>query len=172
MRAYWALPAAFAVHDAEELFTMPAWVASHRAELHALLASMGRADLASVLPATYAQAGAAIGCVFALFLIVTAGASRRPASAVWRFAYGGLLGAFFLHAFTHVAATAFFRGYTPGVVTAVAVVAPGSVLIYRALARRGALALRMTATATALAMALFVPAVSVAFVVGNWVAPD
>jgi hypothetical protein len=165
---YWALPAALVVHDAEEFLTMPAWVSSHRTEVAALLASVGAGDVSPSLPETFAQAGVAVACVLAVFLIVSAGVWSRPASAAWRVAYGGLLGAFFLHAFTHVAGSFFFGGYTPGVLTAVAVVAPGSLFIYNALARRGALAFWPTAIATVIALALFVPAALAAFSIAEW----
>ena len=165
---YWTLPAALVVHDAEELLTMSAWVSSHRTEVTASLASVGAADLAALLPSTFAQAAIAIGWMVALFTIVTAGVWWRPASSAWRLAYGGLLGAFFLHAFTHVAQSVFFGGYTPGVVTAVVVVAPGSAFIYRTLAHRRALAFWPTALATLIALALFVPGVVLAFSIARW----
>ena len=85
---YWTLPAALVVHDAEELLTMSAWVSSHRTEVTASLASVGAADLAALLPSTFAQAAIAIGWMVALFTIVTAGVWWRPASSAWRLAYG------------------------------------------------------------------------------------
>ncbi len=167
-RVYWMLPAAFVLHDAEELATMPAWVESHRGRIEALLSSIGAGDVAAALPTTFAQAAIAIGCVMLVFVLVTAGVWSRPASPVWRAAYGGLLGAFFLHAFTHVAQSLVFGGYTPGVVTAVLVVAPVSVYVYRSLTRQGALDRRTTLVASVVAMLLFVPAVRLALSMAAW----
>ena len=160
---YWVLPAAFVVHDAEELATMPGWVGLHHGKIEALLAAFGARDAAALLPTTFARAGIAIGCMMAVFVVVTAGVWLRPASAAWRLAYGGVLGAFFLHAFTHVAQSVAFGGYTPGVATALLVVAPASAFVYRSLARRGALEPRPTLAASLVAFLLFVPAVFLAF---------
>ena len=168
---YWVLPAAFALHDSEELATMPVWVASHRNDLEVLLLRVGVADATAILPTTFVRSGIAIGCMFVLFVVVTAGVWCRPASRLWRICYGGLLGGFFLHAFTHVAQSIAFRGYTPGVVTAVLVVAPASVFIYRSLTRRGALDRGPTAVAAVVAFLLFVPVAMLAFSVAARLAP-
>lgn len=169
---YWVLPAAFVLHDAEELATMPAWVVLHRSQIEALLAAISAGDAGAALPTTFARAGVAIGCMLTIFVVATTGVWSRPASPVWRAVYGGLLGAFFLHAFTHVAQSVALGGYTPGVVTAVLVVAPASVFVYRRLARVGALDRRATAVASAVALLLFVPAALLAFSVAGWLAPD
>ncbi|HKQ04120.1 MAG TPA: HXXEE domain-containing protein [Blastocatellia bacterium] len=168
---YWVLPAAFVLHDAEELATMPAWVASHRSQIETLLSAVGAGDAAAALPTTFARAGVAIGCMMIVFVVITAGVWSRPASPVWRVAYGGLLGAFFLHAFTHMAQSVAFGGYTPGVVSAVVIVVPASVFVYRKLTRRGALKRRPTAVASSVALLLFVPAVLLAYTVAAWLAP-
>ena len=167
---YWVLPAAFVLHDTEELMTMPAWVVSHRSKIEALLAAVGAGDAVATLPTTFARAGIAIGCMLLVFVATTVAVWCRPASPVWRVLYGGLLGAFFLHAFTHVAQSVAFGGYTPGVVTAVLVVGPASVFVYRRLTRLGALDRRLTAVASAVTMLLFVPAALLAFSIAAWLA--
>jgi len=169
---YWVLPAAFVLHDAEELATMPAWIAAHRNDLETRLAAVGAADAAAALPTTFVQVGIAIGCMLIVFVVVTAGVWSRPLSRLWRTVYGGLLGAFFLHAFTHVLQGVVFDGYTPGVVTAVVIVAPASAFVYGALTRRGALDRGPTAVATVVVLLLFVPAVMLAFSVAAWLAPS
>lgn len=168
---YWMLPAAFVIHDAEELATMPGWLVAHRGRIEALLTALGAGDAVDALPTTFARAAIAIGCMAVVFLVATAGVWSRPASRVWRIAYGGLLGAFFLHAFTHVAQSVAFGGYTPGVVTAVLVVVPASIWVYRALARRGALDPGPSAVASVVALALFVPAALSAFALAARLAP-
>lgn len=142
---YWVLPVAFLVHDAEELFTMPAWFVAHE------------------WPITFAEVAVAIALFFALFVVITAGVWLRPASRAWRALYGGLLGVFMLHALTHVAQTAYFHAYTPGIVTAVLVVLPVSIYLAAALLRRRAIDLWPSVAASIAGMALFLPALAAAF---------
>jgi hypothetical protein len=168
---YWMLPAAFVLHDAEELATMPAWAALHRSQIETLLATVGAAGAAAALPTTAAQVAVAMALMLAIFIVVTAGAWSRPTSRLWRMVYGGLLGAFFVHAFIHVAQSLAFGGYTPGVITAVLVVAPSSAIIYRSLAANGDLDRQTMVVGTALALALFIPAALLAFSVAAWLVP-
>lgn len=168
---YWVLPAAFALHDAEELATLPAWVVSNRSQVEALLASIGAGHAVTSLPTTFARAGTAIGFMMIIFVVATAGIRSHPASSLWRVAYGGLLGALFIHAFTHVTLSVLLGGYTPGVVTAVLVAAPASLLAYRSLTRLGALDACPTAVASAVALLLFIPVVWFALTLAAWLAP-
>lgn len=155
---YWFLPAAFALHDTEEMLTMPAWVARNRTAVASVLDRLGLdRGLLDVLPDTPAKAGLAIGFVLVLFLGVTAGVSRHPESPFWRSTYAGLLGAFFLHGFTHLFTAFAFGGYTPGVASAPVIVLPVSLWIYRQLLERKVLDRRTAIFAALAGLALFVP---------------
>lgn len=113
-RLFWLLPLVFVVHDGEELFTMPAWLAAHRSMLDAIAAgSPFAARIVATAPTSTARAAVAIGLVFALLLVVTTGVTLGRARA-WFLAYCSLLGLLFLHVFTHVAQAVFFRSYVPG----------------------------------------------------------
>jgi hypothetical protein len=71
--------------------------------------------------------------------------------------YGIFLGGYFLHTFTHLAQTILLRKYTPGVVTALAVVLPASLLIYRTLARDQLLTGQEIVVTALLGILIFVP---------------
>ena len=165
---YWTLPTLFLLHDAEELVTMPAWVAEHHEVLEAALSTLGLERLAAALPVTTAQMAWAIAVIAVIFLVVTAGIVARPHSAAWRALYGGLLGVFLLHAGTHVAQTLWFGAYTPGVVTAVLLVAPGSLLLGRRLLRLGAIGLVPSVVTSCAALPLFPLAAALAFEISAW----
>ncbi len=169
MKIYWLLPVAFVFHDAEELFTMPAWVFAHQQELRSLLSRIGFDGYADSLPTTLGQTGLAMALVLVVFIVVTAGVWLHPASFVWRFLYGGLLGAFLLHTLTHVGQALAFRAYTPGLVTAVLIVAPASIYIGASLLNRGALDLKASAIAAVIAFVLFPPGVLLAFGLSHWI---
>lgn len=129
----WGLLVAWIVHDTEELLATPRFAprvaATMRQRFPRLLAAAsrmmdigaGRMALAilliGVLVAVAAEEGARTGGRSAFFQVVLAG--------------------FGIHAVFHVGATIATRGYTPGVVTAVLVVAPFSVRAWLQLQRVG-----------------------------------
>lgn len=167
-RALWLLPAAFVIHDGEELLTMPGWVAGHSRELERL-ATLGEtaAEMVRSLPTSTAQAAVAIGLIFLLFVVVTAGASASCRRGPWLYAYACLLGVFSLHVFTHVAQAVYFGGYVPGLVGAVAAIIPCALYVYGRLFRAGLLTPKEAALAALLGFALFVPGALLAHQVGR-----
>jgi len=166
--AYWVFPVAFVVHDFEELLTMPAWFRAHQHELRTFLTHLGVGPFIDSFPTTFARAALAIAPFLILVCAVTAGVSLRWQSGVWRALYGGLLGAFLLHTFTHVAWAVIFRAYTPGLITAVLVVAPVSLFLCTFLLRRGAIDLKPSLVAALVALALLLPCVLSAFRLSRW----
>ncbi|MBX7220302.1 MAG: HXXEE domain-containing protein [Blastocatellia bacterium] len=166
--SYWWLPVLFLIHDLEELFTIPGWVTAHRHELRLLFEHVGIGGWAAALPTTFAQTAFAIGLMLALFIIVTAGVFRRPDSRLWRTLYGGLAGTFLFHTLTHVAQAIGFRGYTPGLVTALLVVAPGTALLTRELLRQSAIDFKPSLVAALIGLMLFLPSVLGTFQLVHW----
>jgi hypothetical protein len=126
----WLTPLTFLAHDLEELITMPAWIARHWEGLQSL-------GVSKFLPDSMPQLASAIGILLLVFCIVTFGAVRSRMQGFWSIAYQILLGAFFLHAFTHIAQALYFSGYTPGVVTAVVLVIPMCLYLYGKLLNGG-----------------------------------
>ena len=147
---------------------MPGWVAAHRGQLSWWLSRVGLATYVDDLPTTFAQVTVATSLLLLVFLAVTAGISVRPRSFMWRTLYGGLLGAFGLHGFTHVGQALMFHSYSPGVITALLVVVPVSLYLGSTLLKRGALDRKPTIIASVVAFALFVPAVFAAMRMSRW----
>ncbi|WP_067968161.1 HXXEE domain-containing protein [Nocardiopsis trehalosi] len=131
--ATWGLLAAWAVHDAEELATMPGWARRARPRLEAALPWVpGRVwDRMDVSPA---HAATAIGLMGAIVAAAAADGARTGGRSAF---YQAALTAFGLHAVTHAAQAAALRGYTPGAVTAPLVVAPFSLWAWHRLRRAG-----------------------------------
>ena len=110
-RVLWLLPVIFIIHDGEELLTMPSWIASHQRELdHLARISETVAEMVHSPPTT-TQLAAAMGFFLLLFVVATVGATLSGKRGFWLYAYAALLGALFLHAFTHVAQAIFVGGY-------------------------------------------------------------
>ena len=132
--AAWLLPICFVIHDGEELLTMPAWIADHRAVLDAIAHSGPVARLAvEQLPTTTTEVAVAIGLELLLFIAATIAFVRDPPRPLTRYLYAALLGIFVLHSATHLAQALVLRDYTPGVVSAVLAIPPTGLVVYRAL---------------------------------------
>jgi len=168
LRTLWLLPVIFAVHDAEELVTMPRWLTSHRLELEQIAALNPLLEkMVHSLALTTPQVAIAIGFLLFVFLVVTAGAARSPRRGFWIYAYASLLGVLFLHVFTHVGQALLVRGYAPGVIGAVVVIIPGAIFIYRRLFAAQLLSWKSAVVTGLIGMGLFVPGVLLAQQIGR-----
>jgi hypothetical protein len=146
----WLTPLTFFAHDLEELITMPAWIAGHWEGLESL-------GVSKFLPDSVPQLVSAIGILLLVFCIVTFGAVRSGMQGSWSIAYQILLGAFFLHAFTHIAQAIYFSGYTPGVVTAVVLVIPVCLYLYGKLLKSGLVTMKSAILTAVLGIVALVP---------------
>lgn len=169
--AIWLLPVAFLLHDGEEIATMPTWVARNRVALDRI-AELGDAAAWTVanLPATTGEVAVAVAFELLLILAATGALALRLRRGPALHFYSAVLGALLLHVVTHVAQAIVFRGYTPGVVSAVVVIPPASIALYGTLIRAGLLTGRsalLTAGAGAVAV---LPVVVLAHQVGRLLA--
>ncbi len=142
-------PAVFLVHDTEEILTVSSWIRAHRAELPRVLQPF--------LGITTRQFAVAVSLLFVGFLAAAIHGARRArerrSSAVFLLVAGALVG----NALTHLAQAAFFRGYTPGVVTALFVVLPYGYLLGERLQASGLVPRRTWLAAVAVGTVAQVP---------------
>jgi hypothetical protein len=134
----WMIPALLALHDAEEALTFPRALPTVRERLPAALVPLAaRVDTDSLLTAL------AVATVVPLAIV--AWTRWRPDSRVALWAALAVQATMLLNVLSHVvAAAALFRGYAPGLVTAVALELPFSLVLFRRVGRerwlpRGAL---------------------------------
>lgn len=107
----WLFPVVVALHNGEEAFFMPKWVAAHRRQL--LLHPRAGVILPGLLIVTLAA--------FAISIL----SFRRGKESVSAYLLFGGAAAMLVNVFVpHVPATLAFREYTPGVVTAVLIDLP------------------------------------------------
>jgi len=111
----WAFPVAFLLHDLEEIFTMERFSRENRERFPKFLR-----NIAAI---TTRQFTLAVGVLLVLTLLASYLATR-PQRQMDLFTIG--LAIFLVHILGHVAQTVFFRGYTPGLITALLVVLPYS----------------------------------------------
>jgi hypothetical protein len=169
--ALWLLPAAFVVHDAEELATESAWLAEHRQTLQATLQKFLHWPGATVPEmGTTVNVGIAMLSLLALFTVVTVSATRYSRSRTALFFYLVALGGFFVHGFAHLGQTIVFGAYTPGVVTAVIVVIPISLFLYSDLLSSARVTVATVIGTACLGALLILPAILLALFVGHSIA--
>ncbi|NJP99012.1 HXXEE domain-containing protein [Streptomyces zingiberis] len=131
----WGLLAAFAVHDLEELATMPGWAAAEVDRLRRRHPKVPERVWAT-MSVTPGHAATAIGLMGLVVGAASADGARTGGRSPF---FQTVLAGFGLHAVSHVAQSAALGRYTPGVVTAPLVVAPFSLWAWRELRRAGVL---------------------------------
>jgi len=111
-RAQWLFPIAAALHNGEEAITMPGWDARHAGQLPVHPPSAWELRIALLV------------LTVAAFAITFLSARKGPQSE-WAYLQFGYIVAMLVNVFVpHVPAALWFRGYAPGVVTALAINLP------------------------------------------------
>ena len=121
----WLFPIAVTLHNTEEAIWMPRWRASHAAQL-------------PVHPPGAAEIIAALVVFTAAAFAVTYLSARRGPESIWSYLTFGYIVAMLANVFVpHVPAAIVFRGYVPGVVTAVLINLPVMSILLLCLLREG-----------------------------------
>jgi hypothetical protein len=126
-----ATPILYAFHELEEYFTALPWLRQHQSALPEFLRG--------VIPATANFILIAGIVFFGVFAIVAACIIRNPQSRAWYLIFGVLVLARLENGLGHILQAVLFRGYTPGVLTALFIVIPVSVLVLRDFLKSGAI---------------------------------
>jgi hypothetical protein len=125
------VPLVYTVHELEEYLTALPWLRQHSSEIPTFMAQAVPDSATFILVAG------------AIFFMVFMGAGllmlRDPDSRWWTALFGILIVARLENAFVHVGQSVLFQSYTPGVITAVLVVGPISVVVLRELVQHGML---------------------------------
>jgi uncharacterized protein with HXXEE motif len=116
VRWIWAAPCVFLVHDAEEIATVAPWLRNNRADLPTAIQ-----PFATV---TTEQFTLGVGLLFLILLACTLHAVRRARAGHRSLPFLLVVGALVANGITHLFQAAAFRGYRPGLVTAVILVIP------------------------------------------------
>jgi len=112
----WLFPVAVALHNLEEAIWMPGWDERHAAQLH-------------VRPPGAMEIRIALMVLTVAAFAVTYLSIRRGPKSVWAYlAFGGILAMLVNVFIPHLPAAVLFRGYAPGVVTAVLINLPLMIL--------------------------------------------
>ncbi len=106
-RLQWLFPIAVTLHNAEEAIWMPAWDASHAAQLPVAVPGAAKIRIA-------------LAVLTLIAFVATYLSARKGPQSIWAYLTFGYIIAMLANVFIpHLPAAILFREYTPGVVTAV-----------------------------------------------------
>ncbi|WP_409300462.1 HXXEE domain-containing protein [Peribacillus sp. SCS-155] len=131
----WLLPIMFILHDFEEIIMYESWMKKNSGKMISKLPKKLANQISKHFSMTTAQMAAA---VLLIFLIISSAAllanqyvNDKPLANIHVFTV--IILTFFLHVFTHVGQSIFFRSVTPGVITSIFIVLPYSLITLYAL---------------------------------------
>ncbi|WP_059045512.1 HXXEE domain-containing protein [Paenibacillus rubinfantis] len=125
----WLFLVAFVIHDMEEVIWVGPWAKRNRQKVVAAVPVRMKRSLTQMLNITSSQFAVAVLLEFIVFVPFTLMAAEQGGFFVF-LSFNTL---FFVHVFTHVAQSLYLKMYTPGVVTAVLIVLPYSLLLFKRL---------------------------------------
>jgi hypothetical protein len=122
-------PLVFLIHDVEEIVTMAPWLRAHRTQLPAIVQPL--------TTVTTMQFALAVGILFVGVVLATAHGMSRARRGMKSIPFLLVAGALVANGATHVLQAIYFRGYVPGVVTAVLLVLNYGVILGQNFERSG-----------------------------------
>ncbi|WP_339821525.1 HXXEE domain-containing protein [Paenibacillus sp. FSL R7-0216] len=122
----WLFLVAFVIHDMEEMIWVGPWAKRNRQKAVAAVPARMRRSLTQILTINSSQFAVAVLLEFIVFVPFTLMAAEQGRF----FIFLSINSLFFLHVFTHVAQSLYLKMYTPGVVTAVLIVLPYSLVLF------------------------------------------
>ncbi|MDU4695277.1 MAG: HXXEE domain-containing protein [Paenibacillus sp.] len=125
----WLFLVAFVIHDMEEIIWVGPWAKRNRQKVVAAVPARMKRSLTQMLNITSSQFAVAVLLEFIVFVPFTLMAAEQGGFFVF-LSFNTL---FFVHVFTHVAQSLYLKMYTPGVITAVLIVLPYSLLLFKRL---------------------------------------
>lgn len=125
----WLFLVSFVIHDMEEVIWVGPWAKRNRHKVAVAVPPRMKRSLTQMLNITSSQFAVAVLLEFIVFVPFTLMAAEQGRFFIF-LSFNTL---FFLHVFTHVAQSLYLKMYTPGVVTAVLIVLPYSLLLFHRL---------------------------------------
>ena len=128
----WLGPVVFLIHDLEEVFWTQLWIERNRF----LFEDTRFERVIEVMGFQPVKFGLVVALITILYGIISYFATRQIQAGLSMNLYVSTLLILFVNVFTHAGQTVLLGMYTPGVVTAVLVVLPYTVIAFRALKAR------------------------------------
>lgn len=128
----WLGPVVFLIHDLEEVFLTRPWIEKNRF----LFEGTRFESVIEVMGYQPTKFGLVVALITILYGIISYLATRRLQAGLSMNLYVSTILILFVNVFTHAGLTVLLGMYTPGVITAVSVILPYTVIAFRALKAR------------------------------------
>lgn len=126
----WLFLVVFMFHDFEEIVMVEGWVRAKKARIRQVVPPSLMKLMAPSFSMTTAQFSVAVACIFAVLSAAVILTVTTLSVGTYLPFFLVCLHVMFLHVFMHIGHAVLLRTYTPGVVTAVALVLPYSIYTY------------------------------------------
>jgi hypothetical protein len=133
----WLFPVVFMLHDLEEIIVGESWLTRHKERVKRALPARLAAWFEESFSMKTAQFAVAVTCIFLVLTVATILAAVTLPEGTWLPFFLVCLHVMFLNVFTHTGQSLAFRGYTPGVATALVIVLPYTIYAYYRLLAAG-----------------------------------
>ncbi|MBS4196667.1 HXXEE domain-containing protein [Lederbergia citri] len=126
----WLFPIAFMFHGLEEIITVESFMTNYKNKIPKSILVKLTLSMKNKLGAKSAQHSVSIAWILLYISLTTINTAINFPTGENFLLYTAIFNVFFLQAFSHIGQTIIFRGYTPGVITAIFIVVPYSILTY------------------------------------------
>ncbi|TCP23445.1 uncharacterized protein with HXXEE motif [Scopulibacillus darangshiensis] len=126
----WLFPVFFMFHDLEEIITIESFMTKYKNKAPKVSLAKLALKIKKKLGEESAQVSVAVAWILLIISIVTFMTAHSLPSGGNFLLFTATINVFFLQAFSHIGQSIIFRGYTPGVITALVIVIPYSLLTY------------------------------------------
>ena len=126
----WLLPVIFMFHALEEIITVESFMTKYKNRVPKTFLAKLSFVIRKKLSAKSAQHSIMIAWILLIISFITFMTAYHIPTGENFLLFTAVINIFFLQAFSHIGQTIIFRGYTPGVVTALFMVIPYSLLTY------------------------------------------
>lgn len=156
----WMLPICWLLHSIEEISMIDRWEMGRETEHQVIARKSWFArwilDAYSISRGPFILSTVLIGALVIGATVI--GTVNLDGFGIW--IYAAILGGFFLHGFVHLGETIVLRGYTPGILTGLFIVLPGSWYLYRRLIDSHLINLDTAVLTSLIGALIFLPATS------------
>ncbi|MCJ8008679.1 HXXEE domain-containing protein [Lederbergia wuyishanensis] len=126
----WLFPVAFIFHGLEEIITIESFMTNYKNKNPKTILVKLTLSIKNKLGAKSAQHSVSIAWILLYISWITINTAINLPTGANFLLYTAIFNVFFLQSFSHIGQTIIFRGYTPGVITAIFIVVPYSFLTY------------------------------------------
>lgn len=168
----WLFPIAFMFHDLEEIVMVERFLLNNKDKLRSVLSHRLYRKMEKIFCVTSAQFAVAVAVVFSVLSAATIMVGQSLHSTGALLFYTACVLILFLNVFTHIGQSILFKGYTPGIITALLIAFPYSTYCLYRLMQEGLIDWQMIGISLPLGIMLIIPVMHAGHRLGRWIAGE